>query len=82
MDEKAYLLKWIKKVQKRMNTGILLRRSLEGLCVGLFIGTGVEVYAYLKPFYYSHVCSIIAVVLSLIVGIVIGCLQDGSMALD
>ena len=73
MDEKTYLLKWIKKVQKRINAGILLRRSLEGLCIGLLIGTLVEVYAYLRPFYYAHICSIAAVVLGLIVGIVIGC---------
>ena len=54
MDEKAYLLRWIKRVQKRINTGIMLRRTLEGLCIGLVIGTGVFVFfGYLRLFLYK-----------------------------
>ena len=79
MNEKEYLLSIIKKVRRRINTGILLRRTLEGLCLGLFAGALVEAYAHFRPFYYAHVFSIAAVILGGGLGILFGCLQRKDM---
>ena len=47
---REYITQFIKRVQGRINTQIVLRRALDGLCAGLFLACVLEAVAVFKPF--------------------------------
>ena len=76
---KEYILAMIRQVRRRMNTQTLLKRMLEGLCIGLVFAVLFEVYSVFRPFYYAHAFALAAAGVGLIAGIMVGSLTAKDM---
>ncbi|MCR5209969.1 MAG: hypothetical protein K6C99_07145, partial [Lachnospiraceae bacterium] len=87
MEEKKYLLGFINKSLRKINTGVMIRNILNGLIAGLFVAALIEGASAIWPVYYAHLFAGIAAVLGLIGGTILGILKkkkeaDAALLID
>ena len=87
MEEKKYLLDFINKSLKKINTGVMIRNILNGLIGGLLAASLIEGSSAIWPIYYAHLFAGIMAGVGLVCGIVIGVLKkkkksDAALLID
>ena len=87
MEEKEYLRGFVKKVLRKINTAVLVKKILLCTSVGLAAAAVTEGIACIVPFYHAHIFAALFILISFITGIVLGIIArkketDAALVID
>ena len=85
MNDKEYIKKLVKKHKGKMNAVRMTKSMVLCISAGFLAALLVEIYSFIKPFFYADLVAIILIAVSAVVGIALGIMKkigDRDAALD